>query len=276
MRTEGEFRALLSLLTDEQERVSRAAWNALLESGDAAVPYLSEAFNAPDVALRARARALLEEIRMAALEQRWIDYLSAPDEHLDLEKGCLILAGITGTEVNERQIASFIDVIAGTVRAQTAAVGGLQALGEVLFDNLGFRGGEYENPDHHYLPTVLERRRGLPITLAAVYVIVGLRAGLPVYGVAMPDHFLALYERADEPAYVDCFNRGQLYRHEVLHSLLSKRGVPYPEQVLSPCSHRFTLYRMLNNLELVYTEAGNQRMADRARRWRNHIRVEKA
>jgi len=276
MRTEGEFRALLSLLTDEQEPVARAAWNALLESGEEAVPHLTQAFNAPDITLRSRVRALLEEIRMARLEERWAEYLSAPDERLDLAKGCLLLAGITGTEVNERQINSFIDVIAGTVRAQAAAVGGLQALGEVLFDNLGFRGGDAENPDYHFLPTVLERRRGLPIALAAVYMIVGQRAGLPVYGVAMPDHFLALYERVDDPAYVDCFNRGQIFRYEMLHNLLSRRGVSYPEQVLSPCSHRFMLYRMLNNLEGVYTSTENRRMTDRVRRWRAHIRVEKA
>lgn len=275
MRTEGEFRALISLLADEQESVFRAAWNALLQSGQAAVPYLQDVFNAPDIQLRGRARALLEELRLAALEERWREYLQAPDPVLDLERGCLLLAGITGAEVNERSIHSFLDVVAGTVRAHVPAVGGLQALGEALFDNLGFRAGEYDNPDHHYLPTVLEKRRGLPIALAAVYIIVGKRAGLPVYGVAMPDHFLALYERVDEPAYVDCYNRGQIYRHETLHTLLSRRGIASPDQILAPCSYRFMLYRMLNNLDRLYKETQNDRMAERVRRWRSHIQVER-
>ncbi|MFZ5815891.1 MAG: transglutaminase family protein [Bacillota bacterium] len=274
MRTEGEFRALLSLLSDEQEPVAKAAWDALLQAGDDAVPYLQEAFNAPDVTLRGRARALLEELRISGLESRWREFLRAPDERLDLERGCLLLAGITGAEVNERAVQSFLDVVAGTVRAHMVASGGLHALGEVLFDNLGFRGGDFDNPDHHYLPAVLDRRRGVPIALAAVYIIVGRRAGLPVYGVAMPDHFLALYERADQPAYVDCFNRGQIYRYETLHNLLARRGMAYPDQILAPCSHRFTLYRMLNNLDRVYTESGNDRLAARVRRWRSHIQVE--
>ncbi|MFZ5824652.1 MAG: transglutaminase family protein [Bacillota bacterium] len=276
MRTEGELRALISLLADEEEGIARAAWDALLQAGDDAVPHLQEAFNAADVTLRGRARALLEEIRLGALEERWRQYLRDPGELIDLERGCLLLAGITGTEVNERSVQSFLDVVAGTVRAHMVAAGGLQALGEVLFDNLGFRGGDFDNPDHHYLPAVLERRRGLPIALAAVYIIVGKRAGLPVYGVAMPDHFLALYEHADQPAYVDCFNRGQIYRYETLHNLLTRRGISYPDQILAPCSHRFILYRMLNNLERVYSDTQNHRLAERVRRWRSYIQVQRA
>lgn len=276
MRTEGEYRALISLLADEQESVFRIAWDTLLASGEEAVPYLEEAFDAPAVTLRARARALLEEMRMADLEQRWRQYLAVPEDRMDLEKGCLLLARMAGGEVNEKQVRSMLDVISGTVRAHMVVSGGLQALGEVLFDNLGFRGGEFENPDHHYLPSVLERRRGLPIALAAVYIVVGKRVNLPVYGVAMPDHFLALYEHADHPAYVDCYNRGQIYRYETLHNLLTRRGVAYPDQVLAPCGPRFMLYRMLNNLERVYSEAENEKLAERVRRWRDHIRVEKS
>lgn len=274
MRTEAELQALLSLLADEQEGVARAAWDALFQAGEAALPYLQEAFDAPDIRLRGRVRALLEEIRLGELEHRWRQYLLAPDERLDLERGCLLLAAMGGAEVNEKAVQSFLDVMAGTVRAHMVVADGLQALGEVLFDNLGFRGGSYESPDHHYLPTVLERRRGLPIALAAVYILVGVRAGLPVYGVAMPDHFLALYEHADYPSYVDCYNRGKIYRHETLRNLLANRGVSAPDQILAPCSHRFILFRMLNNLDRLYADAANHRMAARVRRWRSYIQPE--
>lgn len=273
MRTEGEFRALIHLLADEQESIARVAWEALLAAGESATPYLRDAFDASEIRLRGRVRALLEEIRLQGLEMAWSDYLAQPDERLDLERGCLHLAGLTGAEVNERSIQARLDVIAGTVRAQMAVTGGLEALGEVLFENLSFRAGDYENPDHHYLPSVLEGRRGLPIALAAVYMIVGQRAGLPVYGVAMPDHFLAMYVRADDRAYVDCFARGQVYRYEILHRLLARRGIAQPDQLLAPCTHRTMLLRMLNNLDRTYTEAGNERLAERVRRWRSHIRI---
>lgn len=273
MRTEGELRALVSLLADEQEGVARTAWDALLEAGTAAVPFLEAAFDASDPRLRGRARFLLEEMRFQGAEERWVRFSSQGNEVMDLEEGWLLLSALGGAEVRERQVTSFLDAVAGTVRVHVPRVGGLQALNEALFDNLGFRGGDYDRPEHHYLPSVLERRRGLPIALAAVYILVGHRAGLPVFGVAMPDHFLALYQQADRPVYVDCFNRGQVYRYDELHHVLSKRGIASPERLLAPCNTRLILYRMLNNLERVYAAGQNERLAERVRRWRELLVV---
>jgi len=273
MRSEGELRALVSLLGDEHEGVARAAWDALLTAGSAAVPFLEAAFDAPEHRLRGRVRSLLEELRIAAVEERWMRFVSQGDESLDLEQGCLLLAALGGSEGHDRKVASFLDAVAGSVRAQLSAIGGLQAMGDVLFENLRFRGGDPWNLEHHLLPSVLERRRGVPIALAAVYILVGRRVGLPVYGVAMPDHFLVLYEQADQPAYVDCYNRGRVYRHDTLRNLLHRRGMFTVNRTLAPCSTRLMFYRMLSNLERVYTKVGQARLADRVRRWRELLVV---
>jgi len=273
MRTEGELRALVSLLADEHEGVARTAWDALLEAGPAGVPFLEAAFDAPEPRLRGRARSLLEELRFQEVEARWVGLCGRQDGEVDLEEGCLLLAAISGTEVRKRTVSSFLDAVSGTVRAQMPVVGGLQAMCDILFENLRFRGGDFDNPEHHYLPSVVERRRGLPIALAAVFILVGRRAGLPVHGVAVPDHFLALYEQADQPAYIDCYNRGQIYRHDALRRLLGRRGVAGPDRLLAPCTTRLILYRMLNNLDRLYTGLQQERLAERARRWRELLVV---
>lgn len=270
-RSEAELRALVALLADETERIAAVAWETLLREREAARPYLLEGSGAPDPRVRGRARLLLEEIRQAGLEDDWKTFLTKADDDLDLEAGCLHLARLHG-DVDEQAIRSFLDATAGMVRAHRANSSGLNALGEVLFDNLGFRGGDMERPEHHYLSTVLERRIGIPISLATVYVLVGRRAGLPVSGVAAPERYLARFETPGGPVLVDCFNRGQVYPYEALVNVLSGRGVP--QRALAPCSNRFTLYRMLNNLESAYDAAGNERMAGRVRRWRGHVLVD--
>lgn len=270
-RSEAELRALVALLADEQDRVASVAWETLLREREEARPYLLEVTGASDPRLRGRARRLLEEIRQAGMEDAWKAYLAQADDDLDLETGCLHLARLGG-EVNEQAVRSFLDATAGMVRAHKVNTGGLQALGEVLFDNLGFRGGDMERPEHHYLTSVLERRVGIPISLATVYVLVGRRAGLPVSGVAAPERYLARYESPSGPMLVDCFNRGQVYPYEALVNVLKGRGVP--QRALSPTSHRFTFYRMLNNLEAVYEAAGNEPMASRVRRWRGHVLID--
>ena len=68
----------------------------------------------------------------------------------------------------------------------------VMALNQFLFDELGYRGNvdEYYDPRNSYLNEVMERRTGIPITLAILYMELGRRIGLPLEGVSFPGHFL--------------------------------------------------------------------------------------
>lgn len=273
MRTESEFRALVVLLGDDQEHVASVARDALALAREAALPYLEDAARSPDPVLRGRARLLLEELKRGAIEEEWRRFAELPDSELDLETGCLLLSRLGGETAMEAT-SGFLDAIAGMVRSHMASVGGMQAIGEVLFENLGFRGGDFDKAESHYLSTVLERRVGIPISLATVYVLVGRRVGLPVSGVAMPSHYVARYERPDGPLFVDCYNGGRIYRYDTLVDLLTGKGLQFSDRYLAPCRVRFTLFRMLNNLERVYVDAGNDRMRDKARSLREALQVQ--
>lgn len=273
MRSDNELRALVVLLGDEHLPVSAAAREALTSVREAAVPFLEEGARSGDPMVRGRARILLEEIRRGAVEEDWLRFAQLPDHELDLEKGCILLSRLHG-DSNTEAINGFLDAAAGMVRSHMAAVGGPQALGEVLFDNLGFRGGDFDNASCHYLSSVLEHRAGIQISLATVYVLVGKRLGLPVSGVAMPSHYLARFERPDGPIFVDCFNRGRLYRFDTLAELLNSKGMQFSEGYLEPATARFTLFRMLNNLERLYLDTDNGPMTAKARRLRAALQVQ--
>lgn len=270
MRTEGEFRALLVLLGDDEERVAGVARAALLQERDAAVPYLMEGAAAADARLRGRARLLLEEMRILTLEEEWQAFGAAPDDDIDLEEGALLISSLV-RDVDAGSVHSFLDAIGGMVRAHMATVNPVQALSEVLFENLGFKGGDYGEAENYYLVPALERRTGIPIVLCSLYVLVGRRLGLPVAGVAAPSHYLVRVERPDGPVFVDCYNRGRLYRSETLANWLEGRGLSEPEQYLGPCSNRFTLLRMMNNLERFYGDQNDVRMAGLVRRLRGYL-----
>lgn len=268
MRTDGEFRALLVLLADEEERVANVAWETLFDEGAASVPYLQEAVKRQDPRLRDRARLLLEELRLSTLEEQWRLFSARPDDDLDLETGCLLLSRLVG-DVDEASVKSFLDAMADMVKTHGENMDLMAAMGEVLFDNLCFRGGEYTNPENHYLTTVLGRRTGVPIALCAVYQLVGRRVGLRISGVAMPGRYLARFDRPDGPCFIDCYTRGRTYSYDALASLLEGRGVEHVHRYLAPSTDRFTLYRMLNNLVRVYTEADDSHMVEIVERLRS-------
>ncbi len=140
------------------------------------------------------------------------------------------------------------DVVAELEQADPDPVG---ALGAVLGRRHGFTGEtrEYDHPDNSMLPLVLERRRGLPITLSVVYVAVARRVGIPLLGVGLPGHFVAGHFGAPgaRPELLDPFHDG--VRIAVPEEL--------PEDVLRPWGPHETVLRMLNNLVGSFSKRGS-------------------
>jgi regulator of sirC expression with transglutaminase-like and TPR domain len=131
------------------------------------------------------------------------------------------------------------------------AVGDAAALQLVLGERHGFRGDqdEYDHPDNSMIDLVLERRRGLPIVLSAVYVAVAARAGIPLSGVGLPGHFVVAHVGADPPIVLDPFAGGEV----------SERRGP-----VRPWTAHATALRMLNNMVAAYTRRGDLMSAIRA------------
>jgi regulator of sirC expression with transglutaminase-like and TPR domain len=145
---------------------------------------------------------------------------------------------------------------------------GIEQFNAFFFDRLGFHGNaeDYYDPRNSYLNDVIDRRTGIPITLATVYCEVGRRAGLRAHGVGFPGHFLAKCVVADGEVIVDCFNARTVSRddcQELLNSF-SPGGPPVSDDMLEVASPRDTLSRMLANLRRIH--AGRGEFA-RAVRW---------
>ncbi len=134
---------------------------------------------------------------------------------------------------------------------------------QVLFDEDGFAGDDhdYYDPDHSYLPVVLRRHRGIPITLCLVYKAVLERLGLAVQGVNSPGHFLARVEARGGELFIDPFHAGKaMSRNEALLFLAHRTGRSIdPQTALLPASNRQWLHRMLQNLLAVFQQLAIRR-----------------
>jgi regulator of sirC expression with transglutaminase-like and TPR domain len=143
----------------------------------------------------------------------------------------------------------------------------LAALNQVLYAEEGFRGNckDYYDPRNSFLNDVLDRRLGIPITLALVYMEVARRIGFPLVGVGMPGHFLLKhYDVEGRELLIDTFDQGQ-----VVTSLDCQRRLDdiYSGQLslqadfLYAVSRRQMLTRILNNLKTVYLSTRNFKRA---------------
>jgi len=132
----------------------------------------------------------------------------------------------------------------------------IATLNGYLFEELGFSGNRehYDDPRNSFLNEVLDRRLGIPISLAVVYLEIGRRAGLRLEGVNFPGHFLVRV-RADEDAIVDPFHAGaQLSEVDCRQLLRQHLGeeAAFDRGLLATATRQHIVVRMLVNLKRLY------------------------
>jgi len=136
----------------------------------------------------------------------------------------------------------------------------LAALLDMLFGEEGLRGNadDYYDPRNSYLNEVLDRRLGIPITLAIVCLEVGRRVGVPLEGVGFPGHFLL--RLGNHPhVLVDPFDAGRLMTQrdcEELLARLTNGEMQFSPRLLRTAGPRQIIHRILNNLRGVYLSRG--------------------
>jgi regulator of sirC expression with transglutaminase-like and TPR domain len=187
-------------------------------------------------------------------------------EPIPLAHGALLIAK---EEYPDLDVAHYLDHLAALGRAAQSAlreaentVERVQTLSDFLFVRTGFSGNRdnYGDPRNSFLNDVLERRLGLPITLSVIYLEVGRRAGLNLFGVSFPSHFLvkAVDERGE--LIIDPFNGGAILDLDDIRTRLNQTyGQPVELQpaMLKAVGGRQILARMLRNLKNIYTSGAD-------------------
>jgi regulator of sirC expression with transglutaminase-like and TPR domain len=148
------------------------------------------------------------------------------------------------------------------VREGSDTVERVQLLSDFLFTDQGFAGNreDYSNPRNSFLNDVIERRLGIPITLSLIYLEIGRRLGLNLYGVSFPAHFLvkAVDERGE--LIIDPFNGGVILGLEDLGERIAQvygQRLKLDPAMLRAVGARHILARMLRNLKNIYMTAGD-------------------
>ena len=105
---------------------------------------------------------------------------------------------------------------------------------------------------------VIDYRKGIPITLSVLMLLLGKRLGLILNGIGMPMHFLVQYDDGSRMFFVDAFNSGIIITRDQCRLMLSSSGIKLKPEMLSPVSPRDILERMWRNLYLAYQQQGDE------------------
>jgi regulator of sirC expression with transglutaminase-like and TPR domain len=256
-----ELQAILSLLDDPDPEIQRSIRERLFQIGPESVASLRQAIQA---AGPAAARNAAEIIRELGVRRFWFELRRVIDAHgrshdIDLAAGAFAIAALGYPELQVEGYLTQIESMAEELALRLAGgEGGMLAVREMnvyLVDELGFRGccqENYYDPDNSYINRVLDRRIGIPVTLAAVYLMMAPRLGLPLYGTAFPARFLMKYQTASEEFFVDPFGGGAILNHGDCRRLLRELGIDYHPAFMDRVSNRAIVGRMMRNLAEIY------------------------
>ncbi|HEX7665593.1 MAG TPA: tetratricopeptide repeat protein [Polyangiaceae bacterium] len=184
------------------------------------------------------------------------------DDDIDVALGAALIARDVYPEVDVTTLLGRLDDLAAPLAAAAfadrPAHGQADGLAHYMYDTCGFTGNEadYYDPKNSLLPDVLDRRLGIPISLALVYCELAKRAGISAQGVAFPGHFLVRIDAKDEePLLVDPFFGGRALDDAALKKILARvtgDDRPILPSYLEPAGKRGWLVRMLVNLRAIY------------------------
>lgn len=196
--------------------------------------------------------------------QRFGQIVARDEKDLDLAEAALLIACEEYPDLDVGLYLSRLNELGAGARRAVAAAGSLDdqvvALSAYLAGHEGFHGNvdEYYDPRNSFLNDVLDRKLGIPITLSAVYMEVGRRAGLDIQGVSFPGHFLVKVETDDGDLVIDPFHGGTLLSAEDCQKRLDRvygGKVQLEASLLDPAGPKQMLSRMLRNLKAIYVRA---------------------
>jgi regulator of sirC expression with transglutaminase-like and TPR domain len=200
------------------------------------------------------------------MNDAWTLLQATRDEDIPLLEAALLIARDEYPDLDidacQADIARMSDAFRSSVAAAASDIARMQALNLFLFEEHGFSGNQsdYYDPRNSYLNDVLERRLGIPISLAVIQIAIARDAGLPLEGVSFPGHFLVRLPVDDGLIVLDPYQRGRSVDAEELreraqpHMGDHRVGDRLLSEMLAPASHRQILQRMLRNLLGVYRE----------------------
>jgi regulator of sirC expression with transglutaminase-like and TPR domain len=258
--SESQWKALVNLLGDDDEVIYRTVRDKIVSFGEEAGEWLRPHQLSDDPVLRRRAREIIQYFGRQEADTWFLAFCLKHGEEFDLEEGIWLLALTQYPDINVEAYRALLDNFVWELREridfEETHKEILTTINNYLFDELGFSGDQesYYDPQNSYLNRVIDRRKGNPINLSLLYLLLARRLQLPMAGIGLPGHFICRYQSTSDEIYVDAFHHGKfLTKADCIQYLVSgSHGLQ--DEFLAPVSTRRLLMRICSNLHQIYSQ----------------------
>jgi regulator of sirC expression with transglutaminase-like and TPR domain len=261
--TPEELNALVSLLDDSDLEVRMHVRDRIISLGGDIIPFLEKkwenSFN-PDI--QKEIEEMVHDLQFSQLKQRLEDWRNTEDR--DLLTGLWIINTYQYPDIEFEKLNADMHQIYFEVWTSFSndlkPYDQIRTINNVLFNTLRFAANtkNFHSPANSMLSSVLDSKRGNPLTLCSIYLLVARKLGLPIYGVNLPNLFVLTYKTVDFNFYINAFNKGLIFGKKDVVSYLEHLKIEPREEYFEPCSHLAIILRMLRNLGQSFEKLGEQ------------------
>jgi regulator of sirC expression with transglutaminase-like and TPR domain len=265
---ENELRALVSLLDDEDAQIITHVEEKILSLGTGIIPFLEQEwehnFN-PQV--QRRIEELIHTLQFELLKERIKEWYESKDQ--DLITGMWLIATYQYPDLELLKLRQDLEQIYYETwlefKPDLYPFDQIKIINSVLFNKLKFAANtkNFHSPGNSMINVVLESRRGNPITLCVIYMLVAQKLKLPVSGVNLPNLFVLTYKDGTHPQfYVNAFNKGLIFSRQDIENYINELHLAPQDSFFEACSSLEIVRRVFRNLIMSFDKMGEHAKAE--------------
>jgi regulator of sirC expression with transglutaminase-like and TPR domain len=265
---EKELKALVSLLDDEDVQIVSHIEEKILSLGTSIIPYLEQEWESnfnPQV--QRRIEELIHTLQYELLKERILKWYTSEDQ--DLLTGMWLVATYQYPDLELVKLKQDLEQIYYETwlefKPDLYPLDEIKVINSVLFNKLKFGANtkNFHSPGNSMINIVLESRKGNPITLCVIYMMVAQKLKLPVYGVNLPNLFVLTYKDEKQPPfYINAFNRGLIFSKQDIENYISELHLAPQDSFFEPCSSLEIIRRVFRNLIMSFDKMGEHAKAE--------------
>jgi regulator of sirC expression with transglutaminase-like and TPR domain len=259
-----DLKAMISLLDDSDMEVVNIVENNIKNLGHEVIPILEKEWerNGLNPVLQKKIEDLVHDLHLSNLSADLESWKN--NNHTDLMTGLWLIAKYQYPDLKVETLNQEIKNIQMKVWVNTHEKmhpnDMVKILNEVIFEQLKFEPNikNFHSPSNSMFNLVLSQKKGNPVALSCLFILLAQRLDLPIYGVNLPNLFVLIFDYPGYRFYLNPFNRGQVFLEKDIDDYLKQMNIEPNEKYYKSCSNIEIIKRVLTNLSFAYQKIGEE------------------
>jgi len=262
--------ALVSLLSDDDKEIIDHVEQKIVTLGDPIIPFLEREWESNfNPIVQKRIEDLIHTVQFSQLKSKLHTWKEGG--YVDLLEGMWLITTYQYPDLEYDKLKADLEQLyfeAWTeIKVETEhPYEMIKMMNFAFFGKMrfGFQHQNFHSANNSMLNVVLETRKGNPISLCVIYMLIAQKLKLPVYGVNLPNLFILTYKNQNIQFYINAFNKGLIFTRSDIDNYISHLNLSHNSMFYEPCNNLSIIRRVLRNMIVSFEKAGASEKVDEA------------